>query len=301
MRPNVIVTSGPYAPYMNEVVRHTIVSGIRLNTIMPVKDPLEDVLKRMHEITQRHAKDLWVDLKYRQLRVKTFGVPPFTEIELTQEITVDTPCRAYFSNGAESAIVLKADKNRLIMQDGPRRVIGPGESVNIPDGNLHVLAGFTDTDKRYIEAMNKLNLHKYMLSFVERKEDVYELHGLDTAAEIVAKIESRKGISYVEQEHDGKTRLMAARGDLFIELRRPHEIIEALETIIAKDENAIVASRILESLTTSMEPSCEDISDIDNLLRMGYRTLMLGDQLCLQRDNVMNALNLLEVMVGRYV
>ena len=98
-----IVTIPPYAPFIEEVLKHQIVSGIRLNTVMPVKDSLDDVIKRLDENAKKYSKELWIDLKCRQLRVKTYGVPPFTEIELTRSIKVDTPVRAYFSNGKESA------------------------------------------------------------------------------------------------------------------------------------------------------------------------------------------------------
>ena len=41
-----------------------------------------------------------------------------------------------------------------------------------------------------------------------------------------------KGLKYVEDEWDGETGLMAARGDLFMEVNLPHQIIQALENII---------------------------------------------------------------------
>ena len=97
-----------------------------------------------------------------------------------------------------------------------------------------------------------------------------------------------------------EARLMAARGDLYTELRLPHNIIDATEMIVGRDPDAIVASRILPSLTESLEPSCQDIGDVDNLLRMGYRTLMLGDDLCMNRDSLLSALNLLAAMRERY-
>lgn len=290
----------PYAPYMREVLSHPIVKGIRLNTVMPVTESLEDVLKRLHHEASQFGKDVWIDLKCRQLRIATYGVPPFTEIELTHSISVDTPVTAYFSDGREHATVLKVDGKKLIMQEGPKRVVGPGESVNIPHPSLSVDGYFTDTDKRYIEAAANIGLHTYMLSFVESIEDISALRQLDDKAEIVAKIESEKGMRYVSSAWNGEARLMAARGDLFVELKMPHYIVSALETIIGKDKNAIAASRIFESLAHSYEPSSSDIMDADNLLRMGYRTLMLGDDVCMKRDSVISALNLLSAVAERY-
>ncbi len=42
-----IVTVPPYAAFVEEVARHPIVGGLRLNTVMPIKGPLEDVLERL--------------------------------------------------------------------------------------------------------------------------------------------------------------------------------------------------------------------------------------------------------------
>jgi len=298
--PSAIVTIPPYAPFIDEVISHPIVSGIRLNTVMPVKDKLEDVIKRLDEKAKKHSKELWVDLKCRQLRIGTYGVPPFTEIQLTHNIKVNTPVKAYFSDGRESATVLKVDGNKLIMQAGPKKVVGPGESINIIHPSLTIEGYFTDTDKRYIEAGNKANVHNYMLSFVESQQDIDELYKLDPEASIVAKIESAKGLNFVANHYNGKSRLMAARGDLFVELTKPHYIITAVELIVNKNPNAIAASRIFNSLSYSLEPSCEDIGDVDNLMRMGYKTLMLGDDVCMERDSVASAMNLLQAMAGKY-
>jgi len=298
--PKAIVTIPPYALFIDEVLKHEIVSGVRLNTVMPVKESLEDLLKRLDEKAKKFGKDLWVDLKCRQLRVKTYGVPPFTEIELSHNIEVNTPVKAYFSDGKEAANVLEVDGNRLIMQEGPKRVVGPGESVNIPDSSLKIKGYFTDTDKKYIEAGKKAGVDHYMLSFVEGKEDIDSFKELYPEAVVAAKIESGKGMQYVSKEWDKEARLMAARGDLYVELRMPHHIIEAIETIVEKDPDAIAASRIFSSLSYGLEPSCEDIGDADNLLRMGYKTLMLGDDICMQRDSIISGLNLFEAMSRRY-
>ncbi|MBI1968438.1 hypothetical protein HYS49_00865 [Candidatus Woesearchaeota archaeon] len=298
MEPNALVTIPPYAPFIDDVARHPFVSGLRLNTVMPVKGTLEDTLKRLQD--NAREKELWIDLKCRQLRVKTYGVPPFTSIELTHQITVNTPVTAYFHGGEESATVLEVDGNRLIMQEGPKRVIGPGESVNIPDPSLHIDGYFTETDKRYIEAAITVGLHRYMLSFVERPQDITELLVLDPKAQAVLKIESMKGLEYVENQWNGEGHLMAARGDLYLEVQKPHHLLAAVEGILTKDKDAIVASRICSSFASSLEPSCADIGDIDNLLRMGYLRFMLGDEVCMQRESVLSALNLLSAIALNY-
>jgi pyruvate kinase len=289
----VIVTVPPHARFLDEVARHPVVAGLRLNTVMPIKGTHEEVLARLAAL----GKPLFVDLKGRQLRVAQAAVPPFTEVVLTHRIKhLRTPAVAYFSDGREAAEVLEVDGNRLILGDGPRRFVGPGESVNVPDASLEVDGVLTPEDERYVRAAAKLGLHDFMLSFVESPEDIDAVKRLDPEARVVAKIESEKGLAYAREAHGA--RLMAARGDLYVEVKRPHRIVRALRDIVRADPAAIVASRILPSLARGLEPECQDVSDVALLFALGYRTLMLGDEVCLRRDSVISALNLIEAIAS---
>lgn len=295
-----IVTVPPYAPFLNEVAAHPAVCGLRLNTVMPVQEPLDELLYRLSGIAKEHGKSFSVDLKCRQLRVKTAGTPPFTEIELTHEINVDVPVTAYFSDGSQAATVIGVDGNRLLMLDGPEKIVGPGESVNIPHPSLEVHGYLTDLDKEYLAAGKEVGQNDFILSFVERPEDIECVRDIHPDANIIAKIESRKGLEYVKNSYDGEVRLMAGRGDLYTEIKRPHHILKALEDIVTADKDAIAASRIFPSLVHSYEPACEDIGDLDNLLRMGYRTVMFGDHICMQRNRILNGLNLFKAVAQGY-
>lgn len=304
-RVSAIVTLPPYAAFAEEVAAHPIVSGLRLNTVMPIKGEPALVLKKLSAL----GKPLWVDLKGRQLRVLGGAIPPFTEVIISHPVQVNVPADAFFDDGREYARIVQVDGQRLILEDGPRRYIGPGESVNIVDSSLEVLGTLTDTDKAYLSAMRELGLQQVMLSFAEKKEDIAEVLSLLPEAELVLKIESMRGLDFAqrlsnENVFDQKSnlshpmRLMAARGDLYVEVLKPHLMISALRRVISADPKAIVASRIFPSLARSPIPEACDIGDVAFLLSLGYRTLMLGDEVCLKRDSVIAALNLLDC-VGR--
>lgn len=295
-RIEVLVTAPPYADYLAEVAAHPLVSELRLNTVMPLRDGPAEAIARL----TRFGKPVWVDLKGRQLRVVGAAIPPFTEVRLSHPITVDTPVDAFFSDGTEYARVAAVDGDRLILESGPRRLIGPGESVNIVHPSLKIHGTLTETDKAYLTAMQEHGLNKVMLSYVESPEDAAEVQKLLPGAEMVLKIETQKGLEYAREHGSEHGRLCAARGDLFIEVLRPHKIIPALETIIQADLGAIVASRVLDSLAYHPVPSSADISDIALLLKLGYRTFMLGDAVCLDRESLLAALNLLEEMAEEY-
>ncbi len=294
MKISAIVTVPPYANFLEEVARHPLVSGFRLNTVMPLKESPREALARL----SKFGPPLWVDLKGRQLRVATPAIPPFTEIKLSHKINVHTPVDAFFSDGNERARVAAVDGDRLIMEDGPRRMIGPGESVNIIHPSLEIEGTLTETDKAYLSSMKELGLTRVMLSYVESAADVQEVRDLLPGAEVVLKIESQRGLEFAKRYGAQHGRLMAARGDLYVEVPHPHQIISALRVAINGDKNAILASRLFDSLAWQPVPVSADITDAAYLLEIGYRTFMLGDQICMKRDSVIEALNLLEAIAG---
>jgi pyruvate kinase len=289
MQISAIVTTPPYADFLDEVAAHPIVHGFRLNTVMPVKDGPREALERLG----RYRQPVWVDLKGRQLRVVGAAIPPFTEVQLSHKIRVRTPVDAYFSDGTERARVVAVRDDRIILEDGPRRLIGPGESVNIIDPSLEIEGTLTATDLAYLAAMKEMGLKNVMLSYVESADDVVEVRKYLPNGEVLLKIETQRGLAFAEKHGAKQGCLIAARGDLFVEVLRPHRIASALKTVIKADPNAIVASRIFDSLAWSSVPVSADIGDAAYLLEIGYRKFMLGDQVCLKRDSVIGALNLL--------
>jgi pyruvate kinase len=286
----VLVTAPPYAPFLDEVARHPLVAGLRLNTVMPVKGGPEEALARLTAFGQ----PLWVDLKGRQLRVVGAAIPPYTALQLSHPISVETPCDAFLSDGRERLRVAAVDGDRLILDDGPHRLVGPGESIDIVHPSLRVLGTLTETDRAYLAAMRTCGARRVMLSYVESAEDAAEVRALLPEAELVLKIESQRGLVFARGAGAAHGRLMAARGDLYVELPRPHQIARAVAEILRADPNAIVASRLGESLVTHPVPECADVGDIAYLLTIGYRTFLLGDAVCLKRETALEALNLLQ-------
>ncbi|OGO18502.1 MAG: hypothetical protein A2Z14_19885 [Chloroflexi bacterium RBG_16_48_8] len=296
MKVQAIVTAPPYAPFLDEVAEHPLVSGFRLNTVMPLRAGPKEALNHLRALGQ----PLWVDLKGRQLRVIEAAIPPYTEVLLSHPIRVKTPVDAYFSDGTECVRVAAVDGNRLILENGPRRLIGPGESINIVHPSLEIDGTLTETDRAYLSAMRDLDLKRVMLSYVESPRDVEEVQQLLPEVECMLKIETQRGLSYIRQHGNSQGRLIAGRGDLYVEVLRPHKIVGALQEIIIQDPEAVVASRIFDSLAYHPVPSSADIGDAAFLLSLGYRTFLLGDAICLQRDTILEALNLLEAISGQF-
>jgi pyruvate kinase len=288
----VIATAPPYAEYLDEVAAHPLVTAFRLNTVMPVKGGPEEALSRF----SRFELPIWVDLKARQLRTVEAAIPPFTTVRISHAIQVDTPVDAFFNDGVEHARVVDVDGDRLILADSPRRVVGPGESINIPHPSLSIDGYLTESDRAYLQAIKTSGWKHVMLSYVESPKDIQAVKHILPDAILGLKIESRKGLAFAREHGSAHGQLIAARGDLYIEAGPPHEMIPALKTIIQADPDAIVASRILNSLAYHPVPNSADIHDIAFLQSLGFDQLMLGDALCLQRDTLIEALNVLQAM-----
>lgn len=291
-----IITAPPYATFLDEVSRHPLVCGLRLNTVMPLRGGPADALRRLQALGQ----PLWVDLKGRQLRVMGAAIPPYTEVHLSHPIRVETPVEVFFSDGNECVRAVAVEGNRLILEDGPRRLIGPGESVNIVHPSLQIEGTLTETDRAYLSAMGELGLKQVMISYVESPSDIQEVLDLLPDAEIMLKIETQRGLDYARKHGASHGRLVAARGDLYVEVLHPHRIVGALRQVIAADPQAVVASRVFDSLAHQPVPVSADIGDVAFLLSLGYRTFMLGDAVCLQREPLLEALNLLQAVAGEF-
>ena len=314
-----ILTVPPYAQFQG-VVKDPAVEAVRLNTTITLKDSLEDVLARVK--AQATPKDVWVDLKCRQLRIADYTVEILNNgemhyITLSHKINVDTPTKMYIDDGNFIGKILEVDKgDTLVVPSSVERKEGlplaqpgevgvrPGMSINILDPSLKIYGYLTNKDKQYIKASKKLGLHNYMLSYVEQEKDITDVLRLDPDAKIIAKIESKKGFEFVKDvypKYKDKVKLMAARGDMYMELDDLDQIIDGCEQIIKADPDAILASRIFESLKdVDKMPKSQDLFDVYCGMLMGYKRFMVGDDVCMRKDSVESAIGLFSVIAKKY-
>jgi hypothetical protein len=280
-----LIATLPLLPrYRYDISRHPLVDELRYNTIMPLDVDIPTAVRQLAQVAG--DKPLWLDLKTRQLRITKFAYLPYDYVELSHTISVELPARIHFKD-CVAVIESIVEGNKLILAERPMRTVGAGEPVNILEPTLEIQGFLTLQDREFIEAAKNEGLHRYMLSFVEKKEDIEEVLALDPQAMIVAKIESPRGLDLLKEHRsfDGPVTLMAARDDLYINMGESKVgILNALELIVARDAHAIAASRLLTSLFEDPVVSMGDISDLHMLTMMGYRSFMLSDEICRIRD-----------------
>ena len=283
--PELIATLPLYPGRRTDVAGHPLVDGLRFNTITPRAASVQATVDQL--LDTAGDKPLWLDLKTRQLRITRFAYLPESCVTISHRIRVNLPCTVYFRD-CESQLEQIVDGSRLLLTR-PERVVGEGEPINILDPSLQVEGFLTAQDCEYIEAFARRGQHRYMLSFVHEAADCAALWALDPQAEIIAKIEDRRGLDFAAGEYrtmPRRPRLMLAADDLYAHMgaNKPH-IFHALRALIAADPLAVAASRILTSLYDAhddrlREPALGDLAYLWLLEALGYRALMLSDEIC---------------------
>lgn len=301
-----LVTLWPSMAHFVDFLNDDRLAGIRLNSAMMSLPELDKELEIIDDEAEPGTVPLYYDIKGRQLRViKAIAHKTHLELILNHPITVETPTPVLFKAGADHALLESVDGNRLVFRGGPRYSVRDGESLHIRHPSLQIHGPlFTDIEKEKIEKVRAAGLTRWFLSYVEKAQDIDEFRELvGTDAELMLKIESKQGMRFVAQEfkkQDGVT-LVAARGDLYVELDQPHEILAATRLIVEKDPEACVASRLMLSTVRSPVPSCSDFSELAWLYDIGYRKVMLCDELCLKHEFLGPAVGAFDAFRESYV
>jgi pyruvate kinase len=154
------------------------------------------------------------------------------------------------------------------------------KGVNLRGGGLVPLPALTQKDRKDLAFALRLGVDWIALSFVQRPEDMAELRRLvEGRAAILAKIEMQSALEDLEAILDLCDGVMVARGDLGVELE-PQEVPVAQKTILRAARRrgvpAIVATQMLESMTTSPTPTRAEASDVANAVYEGADALMLS-------------------------
>lgn len=157
------------------------------------------------------------------------------------------------------------------------------KGINLPGVTISTPA-LTDKDRRDIAFGCAHQVDYVALSFVRRGEDLAELRreiracgGEDVP--LIAKLEKPQAVENLDEILAEAAGVMVARGDLGVEL--PPERVPILQKEIIRRANAakrlvIVATQMLESMTTSLTPTRAEVSDVANAIFDGADAVMLS-------------------------
>jgi hypothetical protein len=298
------VTIWPSFDHFADFADDPRIQGMRLNSAMVETADLDrelDIIKQL-----RPRVPLWFDIKGRQLRVReAIDAGDHLELVLNHPIQVHTPTPVLLKAGSDSAYLVGLEDagKRLVFGPGhqsPNFKVKVGESVCVRHPSFKMLGRvFPDYEIEKIRKVHAAGFRRYYLSYVESEDDIAQLRELVGESQVIAKIESRAGLEYVARDFKpaDNLALLCARGDLYVEVNKPHDILAATKLIVRRDPRAIVGSRIMLSLVpkkpgeTVEIPECHDFTDLAWLRDIGYRRMLLCDEICLKRDLMARAVS----------
>lgn len=153
------------------------------------------------------------------------------------------------------------------------------KGVAVPDCAIAVSA-LTPKDREDLAFALRIGVDWVALSFVQKADDMAELRKLVRGkAACLAKIEKPQALQHLESILDYCDGVMVARGDLGVELN-PEDVPIAQKQILRAARQrgvpAIVATQMLESMTTAPAPTRAEASDVANAAYEGADALMLS-------------------------
>ena len=158
--------------------------------------------------------------------------------------------------------------------------IRPHAGVSIASDRLSQPA-LTEADRAAIPRAIGLGADFIAQSFVRGADDVRQLRHLlgDDGPPIVAKIETRLAVDDFDAICTAADAVMVARGDLGVEL--PFEEVPIIQKELVRRAldagvAVIVATQMLESMTTSPRPTRAEASDVANAIFDGADAVMLS-------------------------
>jgi len=153
------------------------------------------------------------------------------------------------------------------------------KGVAVPEAVIPVSA-LTPKDREDLAFALRIGVDWVALSFVQKAEDMAELKRLvGGKAACLAKIEKPQALIDLGAILDYCDGVMVARGDLGVEMD-PEEVPVAQKAIIRAARQrgvpVIVATQMLESMTSSPAPTRAEASDVANAVYEGADALMLS-------------------------
>ncbi len=309
VKTKIVATLGPSSSSY-EIIKQLALSGVtmfRINTSHGKKEEHKEKIKYIRQIEQELERNIpiMIDLQGPKIRVGKIQEPILIKkgdeiiLEHTTEnksgiIPVDYEGIAKDVSIGEKILIddgkiglkvtgIDGTKVHAIVEYGS--IINPRKGINIP-GAQASLEAVTSSDKEFIKFAIEEKADYLALSFVRKAEDIKcaryytKMYG-NAAIPIIAKIEKPQAVENLEEivlEADG---IMAARGDLGIEMSAQEVPIAQKKIIQISNKHkkpCIVATQMLESMMEEPIPTRAEASDVANAIFDGADAVMLSGE-----------------------
>lgn len=301
----IVATLGP-ASSSEDVIRRLFLAGVdmfRMNFSHGSHEEHQVRIDIVRRVSQEFGRPIAIlgDLQGPKLRVGKFAegfinLVPGARFRLDLDKTPGTLERANLPHPEIFAalvpganLLLDDGKLALEVEDcGPdyanTRVkvggrLSDRKGVNVPDVFLPITS-LTEKDRIDLAFALDAGLDWIALSFVQRPEDIIEARDIiGDRALIMTKMEKPKAIDQLDEIVRLSDSVMVARGDLGVEM--PPERVPILQRHIVRacrreGRPVVVATQMLESMTSSPVPTRAEASDVASAVFQGADAVMLS-------------------------
>ena len=303
----IIATIGP-ATSSKQMLKKIIEKGVnvcRINFSHSSHDDAKKIISRIKEINQElnvHTAIL-ADLQGPKIRVGDFEKP--IRLKKGEEIVFSTKKtkntihinytkfpkdvvvgdRILLDDGKISLEVLSTNKkNQVRLRVVFGGTLKSNKGVNLPNTKIS-LPCLTTKDKKDLRFVLEQKIEWIGLSFVRSAKDIKTLKQIIKKQKkhhrIIAKIEKSEAINSIDSVIREADAIMVARGDLGVEIPS-HKVPVLQKSIVEKCiKNAkpvVIATQMLESMTTSPTATRAEYNDVANSVIDGADALMLSGE-----------------------
>jgi len=306
-RTKIIATLGP-ASDSPDVLGGLIEAGVdvaRLNTAHATREMLERQLLGVRAAARAAGRHVAVMLDLGGAKIRLGEVAPGTVLtvgaafELRAVDALGDVAGASISHGGLAHDVSPGD--RILIDDGRieltvtdiagdtvQTVVEAGgplssrKGVNIPGVTLGV-EGVTELDCENLAWALDAGIDLIAQSFVRSADDIHRLRAAmgERRVPIVAKIEKHEALGDLAGIVAVSDMVMVARGDLGVETS-PEDVPVAQRRIVAEcratGTPVVVATQMLESMTTASRPTRAEASDVANAIFDNVDAVMLSGE-----------------------
>ncbi len=299
----IIATLGP-ASERSETIRALIEAGVdcfRFNFSHGSREGHAKAAARVRASDPTGRVAILADLQGPRIRIGSLPAPIRVKAGDALTITTGSPTPGQVPTSYERLADDVAAGDRLLVDGGLMELrvvavdgglvrcravtageIGANKGLNLP-GVVVSAPTLSDKDIEDAAAALSFGADYLALSFVRGPEDILRLRAAlgDSDVPIVAKIERAEAVAEFEPILEVADGVMVARGDLGAEV--PLETLPGIQKKIIALANTrckpvIIATEMLQSMTTSPRPTRAEASDVANAILDGTDAVMLSGE-----------------------
>jgi pyruvate kinase len=176
--------------------------------------------------------------------------------------------------------VTKIESSRIYVKVIAGGILKKRKTLNTPGTHLD-FPELTEKDKEDIRAGVEVGVDMIAASFVRDTNDIrrFKEEITDDRIKIIAKIEDVEGVANFDSILQAVDGIIVARGDLGVEIpleKVPHLQKSFIKKCREAGKISIVATQMLESMTTHQRPTRAEVTDVSNAVLDGTDALMLS-------------------------